>query len=310
MKKFKLFLFFFLLAANIPAQNSEWQTLQTDDGEFSLKMPAGCYSRIYIAGGFIVRMPKTTDRFHLKEMDLLSCFAEQTLMNVEIYQSDDARRAVKALVADLKIEGKKAMPNGNPDDDFYGIEHTTEKQNNFFSQYFVAGRKHVYVITIATRGLPNAATKAFTESLKFRSAKDNRTVGVSKTTGNFIFISSLKPINPRVVDETAEDKKSSAAVPPKIPENDPTFKKLLVLSLPKPSFTITARENKVKGNVSLRLNFGADGKINEIRIKRDLPAGLLREAVVAAMRIKYLPEEKDGEPRSSSQLIEYNFSVK
>lgn len=300
-----------LLSANTFAQNSEWQTLQTVDGEFSLKMPAGCYSRIYIAGGFIVRMPKTADRFHLKEMNLLSCFAEQTLMSVEIYQSDDARRAVKALVADLKIDGKKAMPNGNADDDFYGIGHTTEKQNSFFLQYFVAGKKHVYVITTATRGLPNAATKAFTESLTFRSAKDSKTTDASKTPGNFISIASLKPNDLRVIDETDEDKKSSTAtVPPKIPENDPAFKKLLVLSLPKPSFTSTARENKVKGNVSLRLNFGANGKINEIRIKRDLPAGLLREAVVAAMRIKYLPEEKDGEPRSSSQLIEYNFSVR
>lgn len=312
MKKL-LFLFLLLFVADVFAQTADWDKIQTADGEFSLKLPAGCYSHFHSPDGFVVRqqfqapnsfsIKKSVQSYHLKEMRLISCFSDRTLMNVEIYENDQPRQAVKALTDSLKIDGKEISLG----DDFYGIEQTINQKDSVFLQFFVAGKKHIYVITAATRGLPNETTKTFIESLKFLSAERRRSADQSEKA---ISISSLKSVEPELIDETgAPDKSNPPIVPAKEAKNASTLKGIIILSKPNPSYTQAARKNKISGNVRLRLNFGADGRINQFRVMQSLPDGLLREAVIAALRIKFLPAEQSGKPRPNNKLVEYNFKT-
>jgi Gram-negative bacterial TonB protein C-terminal len=292
-----LFLFIFY-TANVFAQESDWETLRTDDGEFSMKMPAGCYSHFYEPSG--ITLHQTGNIYHLKEMRLVSCFRESTLLDVEIYKSDHPRQAVEVLQSYIKVDGNKLSPGKG----FYGLEKTVKKDNFVYVQRFIAGKNHVYIISAATRGEPNAMMQAFFESLKFASENNSPT---TDSTEKFVSISALKYYTPELIYDTVQPNNLKLTnVPAK---DDTTIKKAIVLSLPRPSFTESARKNKVGGNVSLLLKLGADGRINQFRVMKTLPEGLLREAVIAAMRIKYLPEEQNGKPRSSIQLIEYNFKT-
>jgi Gram-negative bacterial TonB protein C-terminal len=297
MKKVLLLILLLLVAAKIFAQTADWETLRTDDGEFSMKMPAGCYTHFYNPDGIIIH-EKNGGRYHLKEMRLVTCFREGTLLDAEIYESAYPRQAVEVLQSRTKADGKKISAG----EDFNGVEEIVENEKFTLIQRFIVGKKRVYIITAATRGEPNEMMKTFLESLKFASADKPRSTA---STEKFVSISALKNFTPELIYETdAPNKSKPSTVPAK---DEPTVKKAVVLSLPPPSFTKSARENKIGGNVSLRLTLGADGRVNQFRVLKKLPDGLLREAVVAAMRIKYLPEEQNGKPRSSIQLIEYNF---
>jgi hypothetical protein len=297
MKKFIL-LFLLLLAPKVFAQTADWEILRTDNGEFSMKMPAGCYSHFYASSG--ITLHQTGNIYHLREMRLVSCYREGTLLDVEIYKSDHPRQAVEVLQSYTKIDGNKL----SLDKGFYGLEKTVKTVNSVFIQRFVAGKNHVYIITAATRGEPNAMMQTFFESLKFASGSKSIS---SDSTEKYVMISALKNYTPELIYETDQPNKVKPPIAPK--KDDSKLKNMIVLSLPQPSYTNAAQKNKVGGNVSLRLTLGADGRVNQFRVMKTLPDGLLREAVVAAMRIKYLPAELSGEPVSSNQLIEYYFKT-
>ncbi len=142
---------------------------------------------------------------------------------------------------------------------------------------------------------------AFFDSLKFAfNDKD----GSADPTEKFTAISTLKSYTPELIYETngqtprvAQDK------------DDPLFRKTIVLDLAKISYTDAVRKNRDAGGIKVQLSLGADASVNQIRVVKDLnDKMLLREAVIAAFRTKFLPEEYDGVPRSSSQTIEYRFN--
>ena len=57
------------------------------------------------------------------------------------------------------------------------------------------------------------------------------------------------------------------------------------------------------------MTFSADGGIEKISIIQGLPDGLTGEAVKAARLIRFLPQEKDNIPVTTTKAIEYSFSV-
>jgi hypothetical protein len=61
--------------------------------------------------------------------------------------------------------------------------------------------------------------------------------------------------------------------------------------------------------VTLRVTFGADGKIEKIVEVNGLPHGLTEEAVKVARLIRFLPEEADGKPVTVRKTIVYAFSI-
>lgn len=305
MKNLVLFLLFLFFVPNVFSQTFEWDVLKTDDGEFSMKMPAGCYSQLYIPEGITLQERNDGYRYSLKEMRLITCYDGETLMSAEIYKTGAAQKIINLLKDRFRLEGTES-PLEKP---FYGVEQTNNNQDFSLTRRIIAGKKHIYIITTARRGAPDETMNTFLQSLKFAPTAPD--VVPTNANEKVVLISSVKNVVPEVVTESDERPETDVPAPsvPVKSEETPIREKLIILHKTPAAYTFAARKNKVRGIIRLRLNFGADGKINKIKVVRSLPNGLLREAVLAALRMKFLPEEETGDPRSVTKLVEYNFNL-
>jgi TonB family protein len=85
--------------------------------------------------------------------------------------------------------------------------------------------------------------------------------------------------------------------------------KARLLSKPEPSYTETARQNRVWGTVVLKVVFSASGSVENISVVSGLPDGLTESAIDAARKIRFIPAKKDGVPVSMWMQLEYNFNL-
>ncbi|MFN0108686.1 MAG: TonB family protein [Blastocatellia bacterium] len=74
-------------------------------------------------------------------------------------------------------------------------------------------------------------------------------------------------------------------------------------------YTEEARDQKIEGAVVLSVEFGADGVMRDIKVKKGLPYGLTESAIEAAKAIRFEPAIKDGQPVSVRGNIELGFSL-
>jgi hypothetical protein len=295
MRTIALFLFLLLFTVTAFSQKAGWDKLQTDDGELTLKMPAGCYSNFYDRDGISVYDRDSRDKYRLTEMRIISCYHDGAMLNVEIYQSAWAKAAAKTMRKTLNIGGDEL----NTGKDFYAVGQVTNKENYVLEQRLAASDTQVYLITAAARQSPNETMRTFLDSVQF--ADQDAAV---KPDGNAVMISSLENRLPKVYKEN-----EITAVPNSKPvTEDPTRKKFIILSKISASYTAAAKKYNTSGIVRLRLVFG-ESSITGLEVMKDLPNGLLREAIISALRMKYLPEERDGKPVSTMNFIEYHFSV-
>ena len=84
---------------------------------------------------------------------------------------------------------------------------------------------------------------------------------------------------------------------------------LIILTKPNPRYTLEARQYNITGDIRLRVTLDKDGRVSKIGIVSDLPGGLTRNAFFSALQMKFIPEEKDGEPTTVTKTIEYKFSI-
>ena len=89
--------------------------------------------------------------------------------------------------------------------------------------------------------------------------------------------------------------------------NNPTFKKLRILSKPDASYTDEARRNNISGQVVLRVLFAETGQITQISVVSGLPFGLTERAIAAARQIEFEPAELDGKKVAYPLVVLYNF---
>jgi protein TonB len=75
-------------------------------------------------------------------------------------------------------------------------------------------------------------------------------------------------------------------------------------------YTEAARAHGTEGTVILRMLFGANGKIKEIRVVRGLPDGLTESAIKAAKKTEFIPAKKDGNPVDTRANLEFVFKIK
>lgn len=93
-------------------------------------------------------------------------------------------------------------------------------------------------------------------------------------------------------------------------ENLPTYdKKIKITSKKQAPYTDAARNNRTSGNISVAVEFGADGKIGFVFPFKTLPDGLTESAVKATKEIKFEPAEKDGKPITVVMVVMYTFDI-
>jgi TonB family protein len=79
---------------------------------------------------------------------------------------------------------------------------------------------------------------------------------------------------------------------------------------PMPSYTEEARSRRIQGIVHLRVLFGIDGKIKQIKVTRGLPYGLSERAVLAAQKLKADPAKDNGQPIEHWLPVEVEFRLR
>jgi TonB family protein len=82
-----------------------------------------------------------------------------------------------------------------------------------------------------------------------------------------------------------------------------------ILSKPTPVYTDEARAKKIEGEVVLEVVFGANGKIQVLKVVRGLGHGLDESAVRAAEQMHFKPALKDGQPADSTALLHIIFQL-
>ena len=82
-----------------------------------------------------------------------------------------------------------------------------------------------------------------------------------------------------------------------------------ILSKGKAAYTENARQNGIRGSVSLSVVFGADGHIYNIQIIRGLPQGLTETAIEAAKKLKFRPAIKNGAPVNVRMQVVFEFNL-
>lgn len=91
--------------------------------------------------------------------------------------------------------------------------------------------------------------------------------------------------------------------------NNPSFKKLRMLSKPDAGYTEEARRNNITGQVLLDVLFAETGQITQIRVVKGLPYGLTERAIAAARQITFEPAELDGKKVAYPLRVVYNFRL-
>jgi TonB family protein len=93
----------------------------------------------------------------------------------------------------------------------------------------------------------------------------------------------------------------------KAPRNDPDSIK--IISKPRPIYPDEARENNVQGTVVLSVVFLRSGNIGDVEPIMTLPDGLTEQAIVAAKRIRFEPQRRNGRPVTTRKKIKYTFTI-
>ena len=318
MKKIFSLLFmltFFCISAftqeikNTLNQTDEWIRLSFDNGEFSFEMPSN-FVYFYDKNGFQLSRNSgfSSQTYQYEQMRLFNASAEKTVMRVEIYEVDSPKKYVDELIEDQKPRNSEISETSESMAGFKIKQLEQQKVEDFRNKKdveishitkFIATKKYLYVLTAANRGAKTEAFRRFFSSVSLNSANSAKIVDIS----------SLTPITIEQMGEVIEpdkDKKPSA-VP-----NQPIEKiesPILFLSKPRASYTETARRAGDSGIIRLRLRFSENGGISKIGVLSSLPNGLLRNAVFSALRIKFIPQEKDDKFVGTTNVVEYSFAI-
>lgn len=153
--------------------------------------------------------------------------------------------------------------------------------------------KWVELVIIHRTGVkPNEAR--FIKSLEFTENPDGIVIG-----------EGAKQI---IGDETVENAKDSSNKSGLNPAAAKT-EALMIITKPIAGYTEAARQNQIKGTVTLKVVFLSNGEIGDISPDVELPDGLTGEAVAAVKKIVFIPEKINGVKVTTTKKIQYSFTI-
>ena len=158
-------------------------------------------------------------------------------------------------------------------------------------------------MTAASREGETADIKRFFDSLEFDP--DSKASPKSDVTK----LSSLKVTEISVGSDLNAPEPEKKTDKKKADDKKKDKNGLIILTKPRPSYIESARYERVKGTIRVKANFEKDGFMPEVVVLRQLPEGLLRQALFAAIRIRFLPKIENGNPVSVVKQIEYDFDI-
>jgi len=279
-----------------PNQKNEWIRVQSDNGEFSIEVPANS-NYFFDKEGF--QTSYESNDYSMQNASLLNSYYDKTLLSFEAYEAK--KNALKSFIEIDKQRGSysKFSLNGN------SIEQVITKTDKFYSiRWYFFSKKFVYILTGASKS-ETPVIKKFLDSLIFKpDTKEAVDAKIPK-------FSSLKvtPVHFENLESQKDSDKQTSPNPQAVNKDEENLEKLVIVNKPPAFYVIAARMNRVQGKIRLRVEFSSNGTVSKIEVLKSLPEGLMRQTVFAALRIKFLPEEEYGKPKNVSKVIEYSFTI-
>lgn len=216
-----------------------------------------------------------------------SAYAGDFIFIVESYKTKNPNRLLDDMLAhvDRRDTFKTDVTIGG----LSGKQYL--KDRNFSGNvYYVAAKKHVYAITLATMNEGSPSATRFLSSVKFGDGN----------AGAEIEASSMMEGGAAQTPATGQE--------PVLSSREVTRKAVIVWK-PAPRYTEEARRSRSKGTVVIKAVLASNGQVTNIRPRNELKDGLTESAIEAARNMRFFPAEKDGKPVSQSVHLEYNFDV-
>ncbi len=117
---------------------------------------------------------------------------------------------------------------------------------------------------------------------------------------------NLAPPAPSANENSNEDQPLSGAAPEKL---GPGITPPAVVTTVPPQYTPQGRQDKISGNVLLKLVVDTNGNPTNVRVVRSLDPGLDQEALKAVKQYKFKPAIRHGKPVATEVSIEVNFRI-
>lgn len=286
--------FTFFFVSFLEAQSADWMRVTSDNGEFSAEVPAK-YDFFYNKDGFVI-INNGISGYMLENVNIFSGFQEKTLISFECYETINAG-------ANAVIEtDRQKMKFSEVDRGTYKFKQITNKEaDHYLVKQYYRSKNYLYVVTAASREGETIALKRFLDSIVF----DPTISAPKQDKTNF---SQLK-LTALAISIKEEPKYKSVKPDPNAPSKDPNIKKLLPVSKPRASYVDSARMKAVQGTTAMKVTLNENGFIPEFVVIKSLPEGLVRQSIFAALRMRFLPQEKGDIPQTVVKTIEYNFKL-
>lgn len=276
-------------------QKTEWIRVVSDNGEFSVEVPAE-YGFFADKDGFSASA--SYDTYALREMRMLNAYTEKTLISFESYKTN--KGAINALSGrDMRDSKASEIKSG----DLKIKQFVAQTPESYVVKRYFSSKNHIYVLTAASRKGETAEMKRFFDSLVFNSGAKAPDPALKAIAFSALKVTTLE------VDSAPNQPlpKPGTTIPPTPEEKDDI--KLVIVSKPLAHYIDSARRNSEEGIVRLRVTFSKDGYISKISTMQTLGHGLLRQSLFAALRIKFLPQERNNAPITVSKVVEYSFDI-
>ena len=284
-------------------ENDKWIRVQSDDLEFSIEVPAQ-YKFFANKDGFFVSEGGTSNSYELKNMYMVNAYIHGTLVSFETY---DAKKGAVEAIYKGDVYGKEDLAKSTLQKSGYAIRQTVANSGNTYivRQYF-SSKKHIYVLTAASRNGETQEIRRFLDSLGF-AADTGRTQ--NPTSVSFSKLPNSDVAVEMHLEKDAPQNRKNTLPLGSAKDDDKTMKKLVILIKQRPAYVDSARSQNISGTIRVKVTFSTDGYIPKITVLQTLPEGLLRQALFAALRMKFIPQEKNGKLESAERTIEYGFYI-
>lgn len=314
----KVFLFpaivLFFAVSSILAQ-ANWIKLESDSKDFSIAIPPD-YQVLADKDGYeinrlISRNPLRTKTIEIDDIKRVTAYMDGASFLVESYRTNKLEDALGEFYQNrFKPEDSQDLTLNS----FQGKMAARPGGASYVLDVMLGSKDRIYRIYGLARSEKNETLKYFFSSIRLNGAAPF-SLGSSlegKIKVQPLQISDLKE-SPFEFEKSSSDVVAQPDKPLQVirgvrpSPDDPG--RIFIGSKPLPRYTDSARKNGTAGTVTLRVTFGADGKIEKIVEVNGLPHGLTEEAVKVARLIRFLPEEADGKPVTVRKTIVYAFSI-
>ena len=290
----------------VPAQTPEnWVTFSPGNEAFSVQMPSGrkvletvhtdnskkLAARIYNAESadvfFIILTEPAGDSFRRK-------------MGSQIEAASKYVNSFKPAAGELKIDGY----NGK-------TYEFTDAENFHYKALLLKTDARSCVFLTVSQTQNSAGSERFFKSLRISKTSPPTDESTADTGGIIAAAPNDTGGYARSGGGSAGSNNESSGIgsgtrPPVAPAQT---SKMRILSKQPAKYTDNARLFGMSGTVRLRVQFLSSGEIGAVSVVKSLPFGLTPNAIEAAKSIRFEPASKEGQPITTSGVVEYSFTI-